>query len=41
MMRKGFAMTVLTDPYLVTALAALISSVASLVWAIRRNPRKD
>ena len=29
------------DPTLVTALAALVSSLASLVWALRRNPGKD
>lgn len=31
----------LFDPYVPTALAALVSSLASLVWAIRRHPKKD
>lgn len=34
---KGFAMHFF-DPTALTALAALVSSVASLVWALRRNP---
>ena len=29
------------DPAVLTALAALLSSLASLVWAIRRNPGKE
>ena len=41
LIRKGFAMQDLADPYLLTALAALISSIASLVWAVRRNPGRD
>lgn len=31
----------LTDPAWLTAFAALLSSLASLVWAIRRNSRQD
>jgi len=31
----------LTDPAWLTAVAALVSSLASLVWAVRRNPRRD
>ena len=31
----------LTDPTYITALAALLSSVAALVWAVRRSPRED
>jgi|GEM_PF-1293166 len=30
----------LTDPAFLTALAALLSSAASLIWAIRRHPGK-
>jgi hypothetical protein len=29
------------DPAFLTALAALLSSVASLIWALRRNRGKD
>lgn len=38
--RKGTAMPFLDSAFL-TALAALVSSVASLVWALRRNRGKN
>ena len=31
----------LTDPLWLTALATLVTSLASLVWAFRRRPRDD
>lgn len=31
-------MHVSLDPASITALAALVSSLASLIWALRRNP---
>jgi hypothetical protein len=31
----------LFDPAFLTALAALLSSIASLIWALRRNGGKD
>lgn len=31
----------LLDPAFLTALAALVSSFASLIWALRRNRGKD
>lgn len=37
---KGIAMNIL-DPLVLTALAALVSAAASLVWAIRRSLGKD
>jgi hypothetical protein len=32
---------ILTDPQWLTALAALVTSLASLVWAFRREPDED
>jgi hypothetical protein len=40
MIRKGTAMTNL-DPAFITAVAALLSSLASLVWALRSQRSND
>jgi hypothetical protein len=40
MIREGTIMRIF-DPAFITALAALVSSVASLIWALRRRRSND